>query len=44
VVQVFGAGGIGVLTYYGLALLFRVTEVKQAARDFLGPLVRRVST
>ncbi len=40
-VQVFGAGGIGVLAYYGLALLFRVTEVKQAARDFLGPLLRR---
>jgi putative peptidoglycan lipid II flippase len=41
VVQVFAAGGIGVLTYYGLALLFRVTEVKQAARDFLAPLARR---
>jgi putative peptidoglycan lipid II flippase len=40
-VQVFAAGGIGVLTYYGLALLFRITEVKQAARDFLGPLLRR---
>jgi putative peptidoglycan lipid II flippase len=43
VVQVFVAGGIGVLAYYGLALLFRITEVKQAARDFLGPLVRRVN-
>ena len=39
--QVFIAGGIGVLAYYGLALLFRITEVKQAARDFLGPLLRR---
>ena len=43
VVQVFVAGGIGVLAYYGLALLFRITEVKQAARDFLGPLVRRAA-
>ena len=41
--QVFIAGGIGVLAYYGLALLFRITEVKQAARDFLGPLLRRGS-
>ncbi len=40
--QVFTAGGIGVLAYYGLASLFRVTEVKQAARDFLGPLFRRL--
>ena len=40
-VQVFLAGGVGVLAYYYLALLFRVTEVKQAARDFLGPLRRR---
>ena len=40
-VQVFAAGGLGVLAYYGLALLFRVTEVRQAARDFLGPLLRR---
>ena len=39
--QVFIAGGAGVLAYYGLALLFRITEVKQAARDFLGPLLRR---
>ena len=39
--QVFTAGGIGVLAYYGLASLFRITEVKQAARDFLGPLLRR---
>jgi len=39
-VQVFAAGGIGSLAYYGLALLFRVDEVRQAARDFLGPLVR----
>jgi putative peptidoglycan lipid II flippase len=43
VVQVFAAGGIGVLTYYSLALLFRVTEVKQAARDFLAPLLRRAA-
>jgi putative peptidoglycan lipid II flippase len=41
-VQVFTAGGIGVLAYYGLALLLRITEVKQAARDFLGPLLRRL--
>jgi putative peptidoglycan lipid II flippase len=40
-VQVFAAGGIGVLSYYGLALLLRITEVKQAARDVLGPLLRR---
>jgi putative peptidoglycan lipid II flippase len=40
-VQVFAAGGTGVAAYYGLALLFRVTEVRQAARDFLGPLFRR---
>jgi putative peptidoglycan lipid II flippase len=41
-VQVFTAGGIGVLAYYGLALLLRITEVKQAARDFLDPLLRRL--
>ena len=40
-VQVFAAGGTGVLAYYLLALLFRVNEVKQAARDFLGPVFRR---
>ncbi|HTW91133.1 MAG TPA: murein biosynthesis integral membrane protein MurJ [bacterium] len=41
VVQVLVSGGVGVLVYYGLALLFRVHEVKQAAKDFLGPLLRR---
>lgn len=40
-VQVFAAGGAGVAAYYGLALLFRVTEVRQAAQDVLGPLFRR---
>jgi putative peptidoglycan lipid II flippase len=40
-VQVFASGGVGVLAYYGLAMLLRITEVKQAARDFLGPLLRR---
>ncbi len=39
--QVFAAGGIGVLSYYGLALLFRITEVRQAVRDVLGPLLHR---
>jgi putative peptidoglycan lipid II flippase len=43
-VQVFASGGIGVAAYYYLALLLRVAEVKQAARDFLGPLVRRRQT
>lgn len=40
-VQVFVAGGLGVAVYYGLALLLRVGEVKQAAKDFLGPLLHR---
>jgi putative peptidoglycan lipid II flippase len=40
-VQVLAAGAIGVLAYYGLALLLRVTEVKQAAKDFVGPLLHQ---
>lgn len=40
-VQVLAAGGIGVLSYYGLAVLFRISEVGKAARDILGPLLGR---
>jgi len=40
-VQVLVSGGVGVLAYYLLAILFRVNEVRQAARDFLAPLLRR---
>jgi putative peptidoglycan lipid II flippase len=40
-IQVFVSGGIGVLAYYLLALAFRIHEVRQAARDFLVPLLRK---